>query len=106
MVTIEKRGKTLVVTKGAYTQFYRSLGYSIVGGEGAHNAPSFRNVENTHSSDEVDTYDEDSDGYDEEKPLSEMSFRELKAYADKLGIGTNGVSSKNELRRLIRNKER
>lgn len=125
MVTIERAGHTLTVSMGAFKALYRPIGYTIVGSEEASDASSvpggvtttpdtetgLEGPENVVEDDsqpddepvdaeddtEEDTEDEDLD----EKPLSEMNFKELKAYAAKRGINTNGMSSKKEVRNAI-----
>ena len=125
MVTIERAGHVLTVTQGAFKALYRPMGYVIVGAEGGPEASpvpggvtttpdtetGLEGPENVVEDDsqpddepvdaeddtEEDTEDEDLD----EKPLSEMNFKELKAYAAKRGINVNGMSSKKEVREAI-----
>lgn len=59
--------------------------------------------ENDDEDDSEDDSDEDESDEDlEEKPLSEMSFSELSAYAKKLKIDIKGLNSKKLLRQAIR----
>lgn len=115
MVTIERAGHVLIVTQGAFKALYRPMGYVIVGTEGEPEAspgpdevttpPADEDVsEDDSSSEEDENSDEDEDQDDEdleEKPLSEMNFKELKAYAKRRGINVNGMSSKKEVREAI-----
>lgn len=119
MVTIERAGHVLTVTQGAFKALYRPMGYVIVGTEGEPKAsPGPDEVttpptdedgsedDQTSEEDEVqddgEDTDEDQDDEDlEEKPLSEMNFKELKAYAKRRGINVNGMSSKKEVREAI-----
>jgi hypothetical protein len=109
MVEIKRGDHTLSVTMGAFRAVYKSMGYVLAGSEEGHTAPSAPEVgTNTHSSetapvDEPEA-DDDTEAEEEEeleeKPVSEMSFRELKEYAFDLGINPKGMSSK-ELRKAI-----
>lgn len=117
MVKIEKAGHTLTVTRGAFNALYRPLGYVIVGTEGEPEASPVPNEVTTppaddtgYEDDQSSVEDEDTDADEEqddeeedldEKPLSEMNFKELKAYAKRRGINTNGMSSKKEVREAI-----
>lgn len=119
MVTIERAGHVLTVTQGAFKALYRPMGYVIVGDEGEPEASPSPGKEITppvdedgseddssseedENSDENEDPDDDQDDDDlEEKPLSEMNFKELKAYAKRQGINVNGMSSKKEVREAI-----
>ena len=119
MVTIERAGHVLTVTQGAFKALYRPMGYVIVGTKGEPEAsPSPDEVttppadedgsedDQTSEEDEVQDDDEDTDENQddedlEEKPLSEMNFKELKSYAKRQGINVNGMSSKKEVREAI-----
>lgn len=111
MVTIEKNGNTLLVTMGAYKNFYKSMGYTLLEAEEVRKVlPASKEVNVTNDYEEdpmsnTESYEDETSDDMEEKPLSEMSFNELKEYADRLGINTNGVSSKKELRIAIRKME-
>ena len=117
MVHIKKGAHTALVSMGAFKNLYEPMGYVIVRAGEAATAPlapdkgvtpvdakkSVTDVPEA-SEDAVDSYvDEDGDEEDEleEKPLSEMNFRELKTYASRLGLNVNGVNSKRELKTLI-----
>lgn len=90
MVKIKRGDLTLTVTQGAYLHIYKALGYSIVEGKGGENPPALESVDS---------------GIDyaalEEKPLSDMNFKELKDYAAHLGIDTTGMINKKEVRTAI-----
>lgn len=117
MVHIKKGAHTALVSMGAFKNLYESMGYVIVRAGEADTAPFAPDKGVTPvdakkpvtdvpeaSEDAVDSYvDEDGDEEDEleEKPLSEMNFRELKTYASRLGLNVNGVNSKRELKTLI-----
>ena len=119
MVTIERAGHVLTVTQGAFKALYKPMGYVIVGTEGEPEASPVpaevttppvdedgSEADQTSEEDEVqddgEDTDEDQDDEDlEEKPLSEMNFKELKAYAKRRGINVNGMSSKKEVREAI-----
>lgn len=112
MVTIRKNDTTLNVTRGAFNSLYKAMGFSIVNdAEEGHSAPSSvgkvitaptvkNSVEEDYKAVNDDYFDDDDDL--EEKPLSEMTFKELKQYAAALGLDVNGVTSKRELRAIIR----
>lgn len=97
MVIIEKGTHRLSVTVGAYNTLFRAQGYRIVGSEGVHTDSFLQDGEVTPTGGKNAHEDE----YYDEKPLSEMTFKELKDYATKLGINTNGMSSKREIREAI-----
>lgn len=122
MVIIQRAGHVLTVSKGAFKTLYKPMGYVIVGDEGEPEASPAPGKEITppdtvdgseddlsssedESEDESDGADADLDDEEdadlEEKPLSEMNFKELKAYAKRRGINTNGMSSKKEVRDAI-----
>ena len=118
MVTIQRAGHVLTVSKGAFKTLYKPMGYVIVGDEGEPEASPAPGKEITlpdtgdGSEDDLSSGEDESDGADadpddeedadlEEKPLSEMNFKELKAYAKRRGINTNGMSSKKEVRDAI-----
>lgn len=104
MVIIEKGTHILSVTVGAYNTLFRAQGYRIVGSEGVHTDSFLQDGEVTPTGGKnanEDEYESNEDEYDDEKPLSEMTFKELKDYATKLGINTNGMSSKREIREAI-----
>ena len=118
MVTIQRAGHVLTVSKGAFKTLYKPMGYVIVGDEGEPEASPAPGKEITPpdtgdgSEDYLSSGEDESDGADadpddeedadlEEKPLSEMNFKELKAYAKRRGINTNGMSSKKEVRDAI-----
>lgn len=108
MVTIKRGEHTLVVTMGAYKSLYKSMGYVLTGAREdsrSSSAPVRVTTDPDYDEDcvsEPESYEEEVNDDMEEKPLSEMSFKELKDYADRLGINTNGVSSKKEIRMAIR----
>lgn len=117
MVHIKKGAHTALVSMGAFKNLYEPIGYVIVRAGEAATAPlapdkgvtpvdAKKPVTDAPEATEnaVDSYvDEDGDEEDEleEKPLSEMNFRELKTYASRLGLNVNGVNSKRELKTLI-----
>lgn len=111
MVTIEKDGRTLTVTKGAFNKIYKSAGYVIVGAEEDRQVPSasgneitytdHKNVREESSESVEDDSDDDEDDAFDEKPLSEMTFRELKSYADSIGLDHSDYTTKRDLRNAI-----
>lgn len=117
MVHIKKGAHAILVSMGAFKNLYEPMGYVIVRAGEAATAPLAPDKGVTPvdakkpvtdapeaTEDAVDSYvDEGGDEEDEleEKPLSEMNFRELKTYASRLGLNVNGVNSKRELKTLI-----
>ena len=118
MVKIKRGAHVLTVTLGAFKRLYQPMGYAIVGAEGGRTAsPAPDEVvtppadENPVQDDSEDTEEESDDEPEEddaeedeldEKPIGEMSFKELKEYASRHGINVNGMTSKQEVRRAIR----
>ena len=107
---------TLEVTKGAYREIYAHLGW-VPDVEPKKTTIPHANEEeeNPHEShderpeDELELQDEDQEDNEEdmedeleEKPISLMSFEELKEYAARLNIDTTGLRSKKELRLQIK----
>lgn len=122
MAKIHKGSQTLEVTKGAYRAIYAPLGWSLEASveptqaelpEGEENSsttpPEQPQNDSQQESEDFEAEDEYQDeGTSEEleelseKPLSEMSFDELKQYASELGLEYIGIRSKRELRALIK----
>lgn len=115
MVIIRKGNHALSVTLGAFLALYEPMGYTLAtDAEEVHtDLPAPGGVITTHTpanaiEDESEGSEEYPDDYDaeededlEEKPLSEMNFKELKECAARLGINTNGMSSKKDIRMAI-----
>ena len=107
---------TLEVTKGAYREIYAHLGWvPDVEPEKIPIPHSHEEEENPHEphdeqpEDELELQNEDQEDHEEdmedeleEKPISLMSFEELKEYAARLNIDTTGLRSKKELRLRIK----
>lgn len=130
MIIIQKNGMTLRVTKGAYDNFYRGLGYEPVGGvqsgekgEGEVNLPPVpenpacddstlkrvsdnENAAPENPADDPEAPAEDAPDEDEvklsETPLSEMTLSQLYEYAEELGLDFEGTPKAKEMRKLIR----
>ena len=127
MVTIRKGAHSLRVTQGAFLRLYKPMGYTVDGAEGDLNVPpapdgngatpgtddssedELKDPEDegtTESEDEEETEDDSDDEDDlDEKPISEMSTRELRQYAENLGIDTDGLNTRSKLLRAIREYE-
>lgn len=124
MVTIRKGDHTLRVTRGAFKSMYKPMGYVLeedwedagvlpASDGDAHTPGTQREPEDDpkddpeEESEEEDTENDDDDEDEnlEEKPLSEMNFKELKAAAAARDIDTSGMTSKKELRDAIREYE-
>lgn len=118
MVKIKRGTHVLTVTAGAFKRLYQPMGYAIVEAEGGRVAspapdevatpPADENPVQDDSEDIEEESDEDPEDDDaeedelDEKPIGEMSFKELKEYASRHGINVNGMTSKQEVRRAIR----
>lgn len=132
MITIRKGQHELVVTSGAYRNYFQHLGYEPVGvvesgenprEENTHSPEGSRDLEDStqlkiggaaFSDEEGEELPEDSEnGEDVEEeseeeidlseiPLSEMDHEQLHAYAEQLGLDHKELTSKKKLRALIR----
>ena len=118
MVKIKRGTHVLTVTAGAFKRLYQPMGYAIVEAEGGRVAspasdevvtpPADENPVQDDSEDPEEESDEEPEEDDaeedelDEKPIGEMSFKELKEYASRHGINVNGMTSKQEVRRAIR----
>lgn len=97
MILVSPKGELIDVTKGAYKNFYKSLGYMI--------------KEDTELSenDEVDGSTEDELSEDEifvkeilEKPISQWNKDEVKRYVAIKNIDTSKASTVNEVKEIIK----
>lgn len=122
MIQVKKGNSLLVVTTGAYNNFYKHLGYEPVDVPENHEKSEQENAqhheETQHSEEPAQTCadeetsgqtedgDEEEDTEDEvdlsEIPLAELSHSQLFEYADQLGLEYEGTPSKKELQALIR----
>lgn len=131
MVTIQRDKHTLTVTRGAFLGIYKPLGYTIMGEPGdddsvsqacpcgtatpddeldTHESPESNEANTDGPNSYNDAYltgeapDEASEEEDpvDEKPMGEMSFKELKQYAETMGLNANGYSSKRDLKEAIK----
>lgn len=106
MITITNGNKELTVTRGAYDNIFRRMGYHPVETERADISPLGLEDENTYEEPETASEDENEDPEDEEedlfeKPIGEMSFKELLEYAKANGIDIRGCNSKKEVLEAI-----
>ena len=116
MIKIKKGDSVLTVTRGAYTNYYKSLDYKVLRAsktadiseqEFTHPEPDSAHLGdpsqlNITPSDDSDEPDEEEELDLSEIPLGEMTGTQLKQYAEQLGLETEGLK-KRELRELIRN---
>ena len=107
---------TLEVTKGAYREIYAHLGWvpdvepkktTIPHANEEEENPNDPTEEQPEDelelkNDDQEDNEEDMEDELEEKPISLMSFEELKEYAARLNIDTTGLRSKKELRLQIK----
>lgn len=123
MVKISNGRDTFEVTAGAFATLYCQMGYMIVeeqgieegtlppaspeGNEGGEvdpnegNGVEGSNTDNGETDEESEEEPEAEDSDEEEKPVSEMDPIELRDYAGKLGIDTEGMTSK-DIRKAIK----
>ena len=87
MIKITNGARTTMCTKGAFENWYKSMGWREVKPE---NKPIERREENLEPKGRV------------EVPLSELSLEELKAYAEENNIDISQAKTKKEIRNLIR----
>lgn len=123
MIKIKRGDSVLTVTAGAYSNYYKHLGYEPVGVAKSNENSEHENAHTTPGSpqpgdptqqpgdEEAPDEDEESDLTDEEAeeevdlseiPLGEMDLSQLCAYADQLGLDHDGIRSRKEMRKLIR----
>lgn len=88
MVKITDGKDVLTVSSGAFKSQYKPLGWSIV-----KEAPAKEIIE------KVIVGDDEPPAI--EKPLSEMSSKELKAKAKELGVDISSATSKGEVRQML-----
>ena len=87
MIKITNGARTTMCTKGAFENWYKSMGWREVKPE---NKPIEMGEENLEPKERV------------EVPLSELSLEELKAYAEENNIDISQAKTKKEIRNLIR----
>ena len=87
MIKITNGARTTMCTRGAFENWYKSMGWREVKPE---NKPIERGEENLEPKERV------------EVPLSELSLEELKAYAEENNIDISQAKTKKEIRNLIR----
>ena len=87
MIKITNGARTTLCTKGAFENWYKSMGWREVKSE---SKPIERGEENLEPKERV------------EVPLSELSLEELKAYAEENNIDISQAKTKKEIRNLIR----
>lgn len=117
MVKISNGEVTQIVSRGAYESQYKKLGFEIVGSHKVAKTEKKvaepENVVNTHApaadvdDEDIDgdeNSDEDADDFEEllEKPLSQWSNEELKAFVNAKGIDTDSVKKTSEVRSLVK----
>lgn len=114
MITITNGKRTTVVTSGVYRELYAPEGWKIVGEseENTINEEIFSSEEKTsenYENEPSDEYSEDeevedkieSEEEDIEKPLSEMSIKELKQFAEEKGIDISSAKNKQDIKAII-----
>lgn len=92
MIKIKRGTHELEVTQGAFKSIFAPAGYTVV------EQPA-KAQETPEDDEELELEEEEQDL--SEKPLSEMSFNELKEYAEQLGIQTSGMRTHRQLKQAI-----
>lgn len=92
MIKIKRGTHELEVTQGAFKSIFAPAGYTMV------EQPA-KALETPEGDEELELEEEQQEL--SEKPLSEMSFNELKEYAEQLGIQTSGMRTHQQLKRAI-----
>lgn len=87
MLKITNGSEILIVTSGAYKSQYKPIGWEIVKEE--------------LKTEPVFVAGDDEDEVIPEKPLSEMTGKELKAKAKELGVDISSAQSKAEARKML-----
>lgn len=88
MLKITNGSETLIVSSGAFKSQYKPFGWSVVNESAKEVQPIVNEVEG----DELPAI---------EKPLSEMTAKELKAKAKELGVDIRSASNKEEARKML-----
>lgn len=118
MVKISNGEVTQIVSRGAYESQYKKLGFEIVGSHKVAKtekkaaepekvvntpAPAAGDVDD-EDIDGDENSDEDADDFEEllEKPLSQWSNEELKAFVNAKGIDTASAKKTSEVRSLVK----
>lgn len=115
MIKITNGSRVLMVSSGAYRNYFKHIGYKPVEETQTHENSD---QENTHHTEETsgsedstesleseETPVEEDEEYEEdlsEIPLGEMKLSQLIAYAEQLGLEHDGSPTKKEMRALIR----
>lgn len=117
MIKIKKGDSVLTVTRGAFNNYYKGLGYKVLRAprtgeslgevithpeEDSHVSGDLSQLKITPDEGHDEPEDEEEDLDLSEIPLSEMTGQQLRQYAEQLGLKTEGLK-KRELRELIRN---
>lgn len=108
MIRIKRGNTELTVTRGAYKAMYAHAGFTPIAEE-ADQGQVDQEQEPPQSEEATEEPEDEEDSYDEdpsEKPLSEMTFSDLRNYAKRLGIRVDGVRTRRELKQAILRKQR
>ena len=108
MVTITDGANVLCVTNGAYKSQYEPFGWRIVPQGQDVELPRVaedREIKKAEKEEnapiEIKTEVAEDIEYQVDKPLAEMTSKELKAKAEELGIDISGFETKNQVRKAI-----
>lgn len=104
-IKISKNGMEKEVSVSAFENFFKNSGWEIAGGKKPATSQSKKEEKvveepvNNNSDDEWDEVLEEDDEI--EKPLSEMTKKELMEYADKNNISLVGLNTVTQFRQAI-----
>lgn len=100
MIVIEKGKMKLSVTKTAYDNFYKDVGWHISSTmvKSSVEQPVDKEVDEPTDEDWDDVIDDEPT-----KPLSEMNIDEMRSFAKSKGISLVGLSGAKQIREAIRN---
>lgn len=117
MVRISNGRQTVEVTKGAFENVYKNLGFYEVGVTTAEPVHQHQQTPPTPPTQETETSNEDQDGGEEnnegegepldieallEKPLSQWTPEELKEFVSVKGIDTTGATKVSQVRKIVK----
>lgn len=105
-VKISKNGMEKEVSVSAFENFFKNSGWEIAGGKKPANSQSKKEkveekVEEPVENNNDDEWDEVLEEEEIEKPISEMSKKELIEYAEKNGISLAGLNTTAQFKQAI-----
>jgi hypothetical protein len=117
-VNISNGNVSCRVSKGAFDNYYKSIGYSIIDDNVSHNTSNDENVTNNEDTEDIivegTEVEEDTDVIDGESeddkfieeimetPISKWTNEEMKRFVTIKGIDTSSVKKASEVRNIIK----